>query len=70
MNSSYEQKDVTLEEINRKLDVLQKEVHQAKMYMLWMLVLSVLMIFLPIIGAILLVPFLMSSLASLYGGVL
>ena len=59
-----------LEEQDKKIDAIYVSVEKTRKYFLWTMIATLAAIVLPIIAAIIMVPWLMSTLGSVYGGLL
>jgi hypothetical protein len=53
-----------MEEMEIKIDAIYKSVERTRKYIKWALIISVLTIVIPLIGSIILTPFVLSSLNS------
>lgn len=58
------------EEQDKKLDAIYKSVEKTRKYFLWTLIVSVATVVLPIIGLMIMIPWMLKALTSAYGGLL
>jgi hypothetical protein len=58
------------QEQEEKLDVIYKSIEKMRKYFLWKLYVTIATIVLPIIGLIVIIPWLMKIMSSAYGGLL
>jgi hypothetical protein len=59
-----------IEEQDAKLDAIYKSVEKTRKYFLWTLIISVATVVLPIIGLIIMIPWMLRTMSSAYGGLL
>lgn len=59
-----------LEEQEKKIDAIYVSVEKTRKYFQWTLIVTVVTIVLPIIVLIIMIPWLMNTLSSAYGGLL
>ena len=59
-----------LEEQEKKIDAIYVSVEKTRKYFQWTLIVTVVTIVLPIVVLIIMIPWLMSTLSSAYGGLL
>ena len=59
-----------LEEQSKKIDEIYISVEKTRKYFQWTLIITVVTIVLPIVVLIIMIPWLMSTLSSAYGGLL
>ena len=59
-----------LEEQDKKIDAIYVSVEKTRKYFLWTMIITVVTIVLPIIILIVMIPWLMGTLSSAYGGLL
>lgn len=59
-----------LEEQEKKIDAIYVSVEKTRKYFQWTLIITVVTIVLPIVVLIIMIPWLMSTLSSVYGGLL
>jgi hypothetical protein len=59
-----------IEEQEKKIDEIYVSVEKTRKYFLWTMIITVVTIVLPILVLIILIPWLMSTLGSVYGGLL
>jgi hypothetical protein len=64
MDHELEQK---LAEQDKKLDQIYASVEKMRKYFLWTMIITIATIVLPLIGLVLAIPFLLSTLTSAYG---
>lgn len=56
-----------LEEQEKKIDLIYASVEKTRSYFLWTMILSIVFFVLPLVGVMFAVPFLMSTLSTVYG---
>lgn len=61
---------IKFEEQDKKLDAIYKSVEKTRKYFLWTLIVSVATVVLPIIGLMIMIPWMLKTLTSAYGGLL
>ena len=59
-----------LEEQEKKIDAIYVSVEKTRKYFQWTMIITVVTIVLPIVAIIILLPWLMNTLSSAYGGLL
>lgn len=59
-----------IEEQQQKIDAIYVSVEKTRKYFQWTLIITVVTIVLPIVAIIILLPWLMNTLSSAYGGLL
>jgi hypothetical protein len=59
-----------IEEQEKKIDAIYISVEKTRKYFLWTIIITVLTIVLPILGLIILIPWIMSTFSSAYSGLL
>jgi len=59
-----------IEEQEKKIDAIYVSVEKTRKYFLWTLIITIATVALPIIGLIILVPWIMNTLSSAYSGLL
>ena len=59
-----------IEEQQQKIDAMYESVEKLRKYFLWTLIITGITIVLPIVVAIIAIPFMMSTFNSVYGGLM
>ncbi len=59
-----------LEEQDKKIDAIYKSVEKTRKYFLWTLIITIITVVLPLIAAVFVVPWVLKTIISAYGGLL
>ncbi|HPN54811.1 MAG TPA: hypothetical protein PLB52_02655 [Candidatus Moranbacteria bacterium] len=59
-----------LEEQDKKIDAIYVSVEKTRKYFLWTMIITIVTIILPIIALIVIIPWVVNTFSSMYGGLL